>query len=91
MQSRCGHARVKRAQMDKARKTRLENMTMIELRALCKKKEIKGYSGLNKDKLIKKIMGDEKKKRLNREKLKIERFEKREDKRKKLEIEKLLK
>ena len=65
---RCGTPRVRRAQMEKARKTRLQNMTVVELKALCKKREIRGCYKMKKDELIKKIIGGEKKRRLEREK-----------------------
>ena len=53
---KCGTPGVRKAQRRAASRTRLENMTVVELRALCKKKELKGYSIWNKDQLIREIM-----------------------------------
>ncbi len=74
VQIRCGTPRIRKAQRNAARMTRLKNMPVVKLRALCKKKEIRGYSKMRKDELIKKIIREEKKRRLEREEKK--RFEK---------------
>lgn len=54
--TRCGTPAVRKAQRRAATRTRLENMTVVELRALCKKKELKGCSKWNKDQLVREIM-----------------------------------
>jgi transcription termination factor Rho len=64
----CGIAKVRGRQRENARRTRLENMTVIELKALCKKKEIKGCSKMRKDELVKEIIKKEKKIKSKKEK-----------------------
>ena len=59
---RCGTPRVRRKRMEAARKTGLENKTVIELKALCKKKEIKGCYKMKNVELIKNILRVEKRK-----------------------------
>jgi len=53
MYGRCGTPRIRHAKRKAASATRLKNMTVVQLRDLCKKKGIRGYSKMTKDKLIK--------------------------------------